>query len=324
MCTKKSSLLQIAAVFRVPAIQLILLETLMRISTVYLLVTASAFFWGANFVLAGPILADLPPLWAAAMRFVLGAALMFTIAGVRREKLLGLLKRNAAAYLLLGAVGIGGFNLFFFYALKSTSANSAALIMATNPLLTAFLAVAFLGERLTNRHLAALPLALIGVAVVISHGNMHKLESLSFAQGDLLMLAANLCWALYNVLVRRFMPQGSAIANTSWVMAAGALLLFAVALGSDTHVSALDAKAAIAKAAMVIGGTVLAYLFWGVGIARLGAARTAIFVNLVPVFAMLVGIFLGTSPSAAQIVGGLIVLSGVSISMIPSRRLVTT
>ena len=69
----------------------------MRISTVYLLVTASAFFWGANFVLAGPILADLPPLWAAAMRFVLGAALMFTIAGVRREKLLGLLKRHAGS-----------------------------------------------------------------------------------------------------------------------------------------------------------------------------------------------------------------------------------
>lgn len=294
----------------------------MRISTVYLLVTASTFFWGANFVLAAPILADLPPLWAAAMRFVLGALLMFLIAGVRREKLFGLLKRHAGVYLLLGAVGIGGFNLFFFYALRSTSANSAALIMATNPLLTALLAVALLGERLTNRHLVALPLALVGVAVVISQGNMNKLESLNFARGDLLMLAANLCWALYNVLVRRFMPQGSAIANTSWVMAAGAILLLAVALGSDTHVSVLDTKAAIAMAVMVIGGTVLAYVFWGVGIARLGAARTAIFVNLVPVFAMLVGTFLGTLPSAAQVVGGLIVLCGVSISMFPSRRLV--
>lgn len=293
----------------------------MRISTVYLLVTASAFFWGANFVLAAPILADLPPLWAAAMRFVLGAALMFMIAGARREKLLGLLKRHAAVYLLLGAVGITGFNLFFFYALRSTSANSAALIMATNPLLTALLAVAFLGERLTSRQLVALPVALLGVAVVISQGNMHKLEALNFARGDLLMLAANLCWAMYNVLVRRYMPQGSAIANTSWVMAAGAILLASVALASDTHPSALDAKAGIAMAVMVIGGTVSAYLFWGIGIARLGAARTAIFVNLVPVFAMLVGGFLGTLPTAAQVAGGLLVLGGVGISMFPSRRL---
>jgi drug/metabolite transporter (DMT)-like permease len=295
----------------------------MRISTVYLLVTASAFFWGANFVLAGPILADLPPLWAAAMRFVLGTALMFMIAGVRREKLLAPLKRHAGIYLLLGAVGICGFNLFFFYALRTTSANSASLIMATNPLLTALLAVAFLGERLATRHLVALPLALIGVAVVISQGDMHKLEALSFAQGDLLMLVADLCWAMYNVLVRRYMPQGSPIAHTSWVMAAGAILLVLAALDSGTHMSGLDGKAAIAMAVMVVGGTVLAYLFWGVGIARLGAARAAIFLNLVPVFAMLVGGFLGTLPTSTQLVGGLLVLSGVSISMFPSRRLAT-
>ncbi len=293
----------------------------MRISTVYLLVTASAFFWGANFVLAGSILADLPPLWAAAMRFMLGAVLMFVIAGVRSENLFGMLKLHAAKYLLLGAVGIAGFNLFFFYALQTTSANSAALIMATNPLLTALLAVALLGERLAPRHLLALPVALIGVAVVISQGNMHKLATLSFAHGDLLMLAANLCWAMYNVLVRRYMPQGSPIANTSWIMAAGAILLLAAALGSGTHVSALEGRASIAMAVMVIGGTVLAYLFWGAGIARLGAARTAIFLNLVPVFAMLVGGFLGTLPSAAQMAGGALVLGGVSISMFPSRRL---
>jgi drug/metabolite transporter (DMT)-like permease len=293
----------------------------MGISAVYLLVTLSAFFWGANFVLAGPILADLPPLWAAAMRFLLGAALMFVIAGVRREKMLGLLKRHAPIYLLLGTVGITGFNLFFFYALQSTSANSAALIMATNPLLTLLLAVTFLGERLTIRHLVSLPVALAGVAVVISQGDMHKLTSMSFAHGDLLMLAANLSWAMYNVLVRRYMPQGSPIVNTSWIMAAGAILLVSVALGSDTHVSTLDAKASIAMVVMVIGGTVLAYLFWSIGIARLGAARTSIFLNFVPVFAMLVGAFLGTLPSSAQVAGGLLVLGGVTISMIPPRRL---
>jgi len=292
----------------------------MRTSTVYLLVTTSAFFWGANFVLAGPILADLPALWAAAIRFLLGAVLMFIIAGVRRENLLVLVKRHAPIYLLLGAVGITCFNLFFFYALQSTSANSAALIMATNPLLTAFLAVAFLGERITTRHLVALPHALIGVAVVISHGKLSQLESLNFAHGDLLMLAANLAWSMYNVLVRRYMPQASPIANTSWVMAAGAILLTSIALGSNSHIGALDAKADIAMAVMVVGGTVLAYLFWSIGIAQLGAARTSIFLNLVPVFAMLVGTALGTLPTSAQIIGGLLVIVGVTISMFPTRR----
>jgi len=292
----------------------------MRITTVYLLVTCSTFFWGANFVLAGPILADLPPLWAAALRFALGALLMFSIAGVRRENLLSLLKRHAPVYLLLAAVGVTGFNLLFFSALQSTSATSAALIMATNPLLTALLAVAFLGERLTSRHLLALPIALIGVTVVISQGNMHKLADMNFSHGDLLMLMANLCWATYTILVRRYMPQGSPIANTTWLMAAGAILLLSAALASDTHLAGLDAKAIIAMGFMVVCGTVLAYLFWNIGIARLGAARASIFLNLVPVFAMLVGVFIGSWPTAAQLIGGMLVLGGVSIAMIPSRR----
>lgn len=292
----------------------------MNMATVYVLVMTSAFFWGANFVLAGPVLADLPPLWAAALRFLLGATLMFIIAGVRREDLFSLLRRHAGAYLLLGTVGITAFNLFFFYALETTSANSAALIMATNPLLTTLLATVVLGERPTARHLFALPVALVGVTVVIAQGDVHRLIALHVARGDLLMLAANVSWAFYNVLGRRYMPPGSPIVNTTWVMAVGAGLLACIALGSGTQAGALDIKASLALAVMVVGGTVLAYLFWSIGIMRLGAARTAIFLNLVPVFAMLISTSLGTPPTAAQLAGGLLVLAGVAISMRPTRR----
>jgi len=292
----------------------------MPITSVYLLVMISVFFWAANFVLAGPILAVLSPLWAAAVRFVLGALLMFIIAAVRREHLFGLLRRHAAVYLLLGTVGITAFNLLFFHALQSTSANNAALIMATNPLITTLLATMFFGERPTLRQLLALPLALIGVAVVITHGHPARLVTLHVDHGDLLMLAANVSWALYNVLGRRYMPQGSALGNTTWVMTAGAVLLLAIAIASGDSVAIPDLHASLALAVMVAGGTVLAYLFWSMGIARLGATRTSIFINLVPVFEMLISASFGAPPTMAQLAGGLLVLGGVSISMFPARR----
>ncbi len=293
-------------------------------ATVYLLVSATALFWGANFVLAGPVLSDLPPLWAAAVRFMLGAALMLAVAFGRREDMLGLLRRHAPVYLMLGTVGITCFNLLFFYALQTTSANNGALIMAINPLLTTLLAAIFIGEKASVRHILALPVALAGVAVVISHGEMGRFSSITFSQGDLMMLAATLSWAAYNVLTRRYMPQGSPIAHTSWIMAAGALVLLAVALFSGSHIHALGAKAGVAMAFMVVAGTVLAYLFWGMGIAHMGAGRTAIFINLVPVFAMLTGAFIGDVPTGAQLIGGLLVLGGVVISMLPPRRLATS
>jgi len=286
---------------------------------VYLLVATATMFWGANFVLAGPVLGDMPPLWAAATRFLLGALMMLVIAGVRGDALFRLLRQHFLVYLMLGVVGIAAFNLLFFSALQSTTANSAALIMAINPLLTALLAAMFLGESTTLRHKLALPIAMAGVLVVISHGDWKQLEALRFSHGDLLMLAATLSWAMYNVLTRRFMPQGSPLAHTSWIMTAGALALLVFALGSGSPMHGVGVRAAGAMAVMVVGGTVLAYLFWGMGIARLGAGRAAIFMNLVPVFAMLTGALAGVLPTAAQLAGGALVLGGVLLTALPGR-----
>ncbi len=292
----------------------------MPVNRVYLLLAISAFFWGANFVLAGPVLADLPPSWAGALRFLFGAALMLAIAYQQGDDLVVLVRRHAPIYLLLGVLGVVGFNLFFFQAMQSTSADSGALIMATNPLLTALLAAVLLGERVSVRHLIALPVALLGVAVVISQGDLARLAHLQVATGDLLMLCANLTWALYNVATRRFMPQSSPLGNTALMMTAGALVLTAVAFAGDAPFVLPGTHAAMALVIMVVGGTVLAYLFWGMGIQYLGAGRTALFLNLVPVFAMLISGMLGSLPTLAQVTGGLIVLAAVTLVMLPSRQ----
>jgi drug/metabolite transporter (DMT)-like permease len=295
----------------------------MPTNTVYLLLATSAFFWGANFALAGPVLADLAPIWAAALRFLLGTVLMMALARYQGIDLVGLAKRHWRAHVVLSLLGIVGFNVFFFQAMQDTSAGNGALIMATNPLLTTILAALFLGERIVARQLLALPVALAGVAVVISHGNIAQLAQFQVAKGDLLMLCANLTWASFNVATRRFMPKESAVGNTALMMGSGALMLTTIAVSSDAAFALPGWHAGLALAIMVVGGTVLAYLFWGLGIQHLGAARAALFLNLVPVFAMLASGVLGTPPSMVQIAGGAIVLAGVSIAMLPIRRAVS-
>ena len=293
----------------------------MNTGTVYTLVIIATVFWGANFVLAVPVMADLHPLWAAALRFTIGSLAMLAFALWRKEPLLDPLRRHAGVYLLIGLVGIGGFNLLFFYALQSTSPTNAALIMATNPLITTLLAAVMLGERPSARQLAALPLALLGVVVVISGGSFERLREFQIAEGDLLMLGADLTWAFYNVLGRRYMPAASPITNTTLMMAAGTLFLLLVALFNGGQLTLPGPNAASALLLMALGGTVLAYLFWNTGIAHLGAGRTALFLNLVPVFAMLTGMLGGAIPSHVQLIGGMLVIVGVSIAMMPRRRL---
>jgi drug/metabolite transporter (DMT)-like permease len=164
----------------------------------------------------------------------------------------------------------------------------------------------------------------VGVVVVISGGSLERLKDFQVASGDLLMLCADLTWAFYNVLGRRYMPAASAISNTTLMMAAGTLLLLCVAMLNGGHFSLPGPGAGSALLIMALGGTVLAYLFWNTGIAKLGAGRTALFLNLVPVFAMLSGIVAGTLPSQVQLIGGVLVICAVSVAMLPRRRLATT
>jgi drug/metabolite transporter (DMT)-like permease len=288
--------------------------------SVYIRITLATLFWGANFALAGPVLQDLPPLWAAAMRFVLGATMMLLLAIWRGAALATPARRHAPAFIGVASVGIVGFNLLFFFAMQTTSPANGALIMATNPLVTTLIAYAFLAERPNPRQYLALPLAFIGVMVVISGGDMQRILSLSFSHGDLLMLGANLAWACYNVMSRRYLPGGSPLINTTLVMSSGAVLLLLVALSSTEHVHVPGMHAMIALLLMASGGTVLAYLFWMTGIAQLGAGRTALFLNLVPVFAMFIAYLLGTAPTHIQIIGGLLVIGSVSLAMLPQRQ----
>jgi drug/metabolite transporter (DMT)-like permease len=275
----------------------------------------AAFCWGANFPLAHLVVGEMSPMAAAVGRFGIAAIVLLAMAAIRREPVR--LIRHAPTLGLLSLVGVVLFNVLFFFAMQRTSATNGALLMATNPLLTALLAGLFLGERVSPRHLAALPIALGGVAMVV----LGNGANVSLSLGDSLMVGADLSWATYNVLARRLMPAGSPIANMAAMMTYSVFGLIAVALISGESMSiplSLNPPAA-ALVVMATLGTVVAYLCYNSGIAKLGAGRAALFLNTVPVWAMIVSALLGHPPSGVQIVGGAIVLTAVVFASLPRR-----
>ena len=278
------------------------------------LLVLSVVLWGANFNLSQPALAELHPLAAAAGRFVIAAAVMAVVAAALRQRVP--LLRHARAYVPLGLVGIAGFNVFFFFGLQDTSPVNGALIQATNPLVTALLAAVFLGERPGRRQMLAFPVALAGVGVVLLGGG----ASLTLAAGDTLIMAANLCWASYNVMARRLMPPVSGVANTTALMVVGAAFLVLAAWAVDVPVAMPGPAAAGAVLAMGLGGTVLSYLFYNAALARLGAGRTALFLNLVPVVAMVIAALTGTPPTLLQLAGAVVTIGAVTVATLPARQ----
>src|SRR5258708_660539 len=165
----------------------------MQTRTTYALVALTSLVWGANFNLAKHVLADLTAPVAAAARFDIAALVMLVVTALKGQAVP--LIRHGRAYAILGLVGIGGFNVLFFYGLQMTSAVNGAVNMAINPLVPGGVAFLMTGYRPSARQLWAFPIGLAGVGVVVLGGGAQ----LHVARGDMLMLTANLCWACDNV-----------------------------------------------------------------------------------------------------------------------------
>ena len=271
-----------------------------------LLMIFATFCWGLNFPLAQMVVAEVHPLEAASVRFTLAALVLVVMEGYQRQTIP--LVRHGFVLGLLALVGVAGFNMLFFLAMQKTSAVNGALIMGTNPLVVALLAAWTLGERPNLRHLIALPFAFVGVAVVVMGGHG---ASLSLSAGDMLMIGANLAWATYNVMARRYMPVGSPVGNTAAIMIFSAVGLSAAAYLLDTPITMPSTPVGLDIIVISIGGTVMAYLAYNHGIAKLGSGKAALFMNLVPVFAMASSAALGIVPTLIQVLGGCVVIASV-------------
>ncbi len=283
----------------------------------YLCLIFTTLFWGAVFHLGKYAVTVMSPLTIGAWRFIVAAAVLLPLILLGEGWSWPALRRNSLALFAMAAIGVFGFNVTLFYGLRSTSSVNGALIMAFNPALTVALSAALSREPISARQLCGLLLGLGGVCVVVSNGSWQRLTGLSFSKGDLLVLLASLAWAIYSVIPKRFVRGLSPLQITASTVIAGAAMMAAFAdVATTDFLSPPPAYAIAAVLFMGLFGSVLAYLWWNQGVQKVGAARTATFINLVPIFAALIGVLLGQSISLAQLAGAALVISGVIFSSV--------
>jgi drug/metabolite transporter (DMT)-like permease len=284
----------------------------------------TAFFWGLMFHLGKYAVAVLTPATIGGWRFLSAGLVLLPLVALREGLDWPGLRRNALPLLAMAVIGITGFNISLFYGLRHTSPVNGALIVALCPALITALSALLMRERVSVRQLAGLLLGIAGVAVVVSHGSLHALLALQFQQGDLLVLVAALGWAAYSVIPRRFITGLAPLQITTASIVLGGVLMSGFAAATQPDFFTLPPTGVVvAIAVMSLLGSVLAYLWWNDGVREVGAARAGLFMNLVPVFATLIGIALGQPVAAAQLAGAVLVLGGVLLATLqPAPRAV--
>jgi drug/metabolite transporter (DMT)-like permease len=280
--------------------------------TTYLQLLLTIVFWAATFHFGKYAVGLMPPLGVSIWRFLLAGAVLLPVMLWREPIAWAALRRNAWPLLIMGVVGNFGFNAGMFYGLQHTSAVNASLITALNPALIVVLAAGLHHEPIGGRRLVGLLLGLAGVLVVVTRGSWLVLRNLEFSRGDLLLLGGSCCWAIYSVIPRLYIRGLGALQIAGATILIGVLAM--IGFGVVVTPAALvlpPAGAWVALVFMGVCGAALAYIWWNQSVVRVGPQRTAIFLNLTPVFTALMGVALGQSITLAQVMGALLVIAGV-------------
>jgi drug/metabolite transporter (DMT)-like permease len=300
-----------------------------QMGTVYIKLAMTMFFWGGTFVAGKWAVSEAPPFFVATLRFTIASVLLWALVA-RRQRGRGdrlPVPRGGAQWAGLFSLGLTGvflYNFMFLTGLSWTSATNGSLIVAFNPMLTAVLSAFWLKERVRPIQAGGLLLALLGVGVVVTRGSIAVIRGLAFNPGDLLMLGAPLAWALYTIVGKKVLRYFPPLVATAYASLFGTLLLLpAAALEGSllTGAQHFTVYGWLSVFQLALLGTVVGFVWWYEGVERLGASRAAIFVNLVPLFGVLLSALILSEPLVvSQLAGGILVVLGVGIGTLGARE----
>ena len=267
--------------------------------------TAAGVLWGSSMALSKLSLEWLQPGWLTVVRFGLAALLLAFPARAH------LRAAFTPAILLWGVLGVGVTVVVQNVGVGLTSVSHASMMVGSMPVLVAVIAAVWHRHRLTPQAWAGLAISLVGVAVVAGGGGGQ-----SSLVGDglvLFSLAISAAMTVAQVDMLRGRDPMAVTAVQFMAAAAGALPIALLTEGAPSAPSALGPMLGVLGLTVV--GTMLPWVFFAFGQARVPAAVAGSFLNIEPlVGAMLGAAFFGDTIGLAQIGAGLAILAGVALS----------
>lgn len=279
----------------------------------YILLILTMLFWAGNSIAGKLAVGNISPMLFNSLRWLVAGTVLAVIyhRAIRAEW--AVLKRNALLFLILGGFGFTGFSIGLFTALIYTSAINVSIQQASLPLMVFLFNFLLFRTGVSGAHIAGFLLSSVGVALTVSNGNLSRLLEMDFNTGDLIMLAAVVCYGGYTAALRlkpvlRWQTLLFALSLagfltslpfTAWEFAAGKGIL---PTGAGWAILAFTA----------IFPSLLGQAFFIGGVELIGANRAGLFINLVPIFATLLSIvILGEAFYLHQCLALALVLGGI-------------
>ncbi|ABD06035.1 Protein of unknown function DUF6, transmembrane [Rhodopseudomonas palustris HaA2] len=282
----------------------------------YLLLSLTSLFWAGNAIVGRAAAGHFPPVTLSFLRWACAFAIVLPFAARHLIADWGVIRRHLGLMIVLSIAGISIFNTLQYTALQYTTAINILLLQSTAPLFVAIWALIVLGVRLTLTQALGIMTSMLGVVVIILHGDIAQLAAIDLNRGDLMFFGALAVFGLYTALTQRRPPM-HALSFLAFSFGCGALFLIPLLVWELTTrpAPAIDLANVASLAYVVIFPSILAYLCYNRGVRLIGANRSAPFFHLIPVFGSAMAIlFLGERPHLYHAVGYALVLTGVIVA----------
>lgn len=243
------------------------------------------------------------------------AAPGFAAALVMTRGLPGASRRDLLRLVAAGLLVVVVYHLSLNAGERLTSAGTASVVVASAPGMTLAMALLIGQERFSRRRAAGLVVSFLGVIVVILLGSGQHI-SFANARGPLLVLAAPVAFAGYNVLVKPLLARFGAVAVTAAASLVGTVVLLPFGgTGTARRIGALHPGGIALLLYLGVAATLLGYMAWTLGLRRLDASRTTAYLYGVPVVAIAIGaVTLGEQVTVWLGLGAALVVAGVAMA----------
>lgn len=281
----------------------------------------ATIFWAGAFIAGKFSIGEFPVFSLVFFRFLIATIIIFIIL-IKTEENWKITKQDLKTFLTLGVVGMVGYHVFFFLSLKYTTATNSSLIGATNPIVTTILACVFLKDKITYKNILGILISLLGVILITTNGNISVLFNMKFNIGDILMMVAVLCWATYGVLSKKVLEVYSPIKITSYAFLTCVIILIPLVILEKpwVYIPSTTFNGWMSVIYMAIFPSVGGYLIQQMSIKKIGPTKTSLFINLVPVFSMILAFcILGESISIIKIIAGILIICGICTNLMVKK-----
>lgn len=271
-------------------------------------------FWAGHSVVARIVANEIPTFSLVSLRWLAAFVILLVFVAPTVWPQRWLLVKYWRYVLITGLIGPALFPCLLYTGLKTTTVTNTSIIQTSVPGLVPFIAWILLKDRVTWQQVSGILVSSIGVLLIVTQGNPLAIADVKFVPGDLVMLVAFTCWAIYTVVIRlkpAEMHANTLLASSMFIGGVATLPLCLWELSQGMYIP-MTSQSAWAFSYIMLFPTLLAYYFYNYAINIVGPTKAGLASHLVPPLGICLGvIFLDESFRTFHAVSFAAILTGV-------------